>query len=137
MDINTIQTNVTDHLIVMLLSQHNFSDDLYTQAKHFLRLIVSLWFSVNSEGITSFQQVEEARDMLLAHLKECLQRETTALGVVHRLHVEWLSRRISHWGTLCYEAENSRTLSQEQYVTYPIIRYYVIIIITHSFFQTA
>jgi hypothetical protein len=115
MDTNAIQTNVADYLAVLLLSQQYFTDDLYTQAKIFLRLIVNLWFSVNAESITSHQQVEEARDMLLAHLKECIKSETSALGVVHRLHLEWLNRRISHWATLCYELENSKVMAPEKY----------------------
>lgn len=115
MDINTIKSNVTDYLAVFLLSQHYFTDDLYNQAKHFMRLIVDLWFSINAETITSHQHVEEARDMLLAHLKECIQREATASGVVCRIHIEWLNRRISHWATLCYELENAKEVSPQRY----------------------
>ena len=131
MDINSIQTNVADYLAVLLLSQHYFSDDLYSQAKQFLRLIVGLWFSINTEGITSYQQVEEARDMLLAHLKECVQREATALGVVRRLHVEWISRRISHWSTLCYELENSKVVSPQKYVLTHTTSQNLKIVLTH------
>eukprot|EP00026_Physarum_polycephalum_P005812 Phypoly_transcript_05850.p1 GENE.Phypoly_transcript_05850~~Phypoly_transcript_05850.p1 ORF type:complete len:164 (+),score=19.18 Phypoly_transcript_05850:1186-1677(+) len=114
MDTTTIQTNIADYLAVLLLSQQYFTDDLYTQAKIFLRLIVNLWFSVNAETITSYQHVEEARDMLLAHLKESIQKETSALGVVHRLHLEWLNRRIAHWATLCYELDNSKVVAPEK-----------------------
>jgi hypothetical protein len=115
MDINTI-TNVAEYLSVLLLSQRFFTDDLYAQAKYFIRLIVNVWFSVNAESITTHQHVEDARDMLLAHLQECIQREATASGVVQRLHVEWISRRISHWATMCYELENSKEVSPEKYV---------------------
>lgn len=117
MDVQTVENHVTDYLTLLILSQYNFPDQLYYQAKQLLHLIVQQFFTINNENIVNLSQVqvEETCEVLLNHLRECLKEENSAAGVVQRLHVEWVGRRISHFSSLCYEFEHSSNMSPEKY----------------------